>query len=155
MKNLLFLLLTLFAFQGFAQDKTVPVSIEGAGSYISIDVSASDTITTNLDTVDYKIKYIGNYVKKLSLHLDVDTISGADTVSIELLGYDFADDATGNVIIAADTTNVASTANIVLSDDYFLAADELSFRYYAVRVRHLGVGEGVLINKIEFKVYTD
>lgn len=156
MKNILLILLTLFAFQGFAQDKTENISLKLNSTYVNVKLTAEDTLTSNLDTADYKIKYWSDgYIKKVSLHIGADTIAGADTISVQLLGYDFEDDAAANTIIAADTTNVASSSDIILSDDYFDAADEFSFRYYTIRIIRIGEGEGLLLNQIEFKVYTE
>ena len=156
MKKLLFLISLIFALQGFAQDKTENHELKDGATYIYISVTGEDTLTSNQDTIDYVIKYqTKEYINKVALHVGVDTIAGADTLTVELLGYDFLEDATANTIIAAATTNLASTAEIILTDDYSAAADEFSFRYYAIRIIRTGEGEGVNINEIEFKLYTE
>lgn len=154
-KLILFLSVVLVALSISAQDKVTSKDLKAGQDYWNFNLSASDTLTANMDTVDFKIKYVGNYVKKVALHIQADTIAGADTISVQLLGYDFADDASANVIIAADTTNVASSSNIILTDDYFSAADEFSFRYYVIRIIKIGLGDGVRFRTVEFKAYQD
>lgn len=158
MKNLILLFALLIGFISVnAQERTIARDFTNDGTYIYSNVFSStlDIVkrTTN-DTLDVKIKNTNpNYVSKIALHLQVDTIDGTDTVSVQLLGYDFSDDPTGNVIIAADTTRVVSSSEIILFDDYQAAADEFSFRYYVVRVRHLGLGLGCRLKEVEFKLY--
>lgn len=147
-------IVSMFALQ--AQERTVNVEFPiNTGTYKEVALSASDVfVKTTRDTTDYIFKYTGGgYVNKIAAHVKCDTIDGADTISVQILGYDFYGDPSANVIIAADTANVASTANIILVDDYMTAADEFSFRYYAIRVRHLGVGLGCKATKVELKLY--
>lgn len=158
MKKLIGLIaICLIGLATFAQERTISKEIPTDGTYLNVS-SFSSTLdivkaTTN-DTLDVKIKNTNhNYVSKVALHLQLDTIDGTDTVSVQLLGYDFLDDASANVIIAADTTRVTSSSEIILFDDYQAGADELSFRYYVIRIRHLGTGLGCRLKEVEFKLY--
>lgn len=156
---ILFLCTVLFSIVSIAQERTVTLSaLKGGVYYTDYSGVAADICkkTTN-DTTDYIIKYANpEYIKKVALTLKADTIAGADTLSVQLLGLDFLTDGTADVIIGAATTNLASTAQIVLTDDYFSAADEFSFRYYKIRVIHLGVATGgIRLSNFEFKVYIE
>lgn len=160
MKKFLALFVTvLFAFVAFAQDKTIDINIKSGfnwGTYVVYNASAADTLTANQDTLDFRFHYQKDvYVKKIAVLAQLDTIAGADTLSIQVLGYDFLDDGTPDVTIAAATTNLASLANVVLSDDYATAADEFSYRYFTVRMIRLGIGKGIKVKELELKVYTD
>ena len=84
-----------------------------------------------------------------------DTIDGADTIEVSLLGYDFAGDATPDVIIAKDTLELAGQVIVIKTDDYSAAADEFSYRFYVIRIIHKGVGEGTKVEAVEFKTYVD
>lgn len=158
MKKLLSILITLlFAIVAIAQDKTVEIPIKTGvnnwGTYVAYDADG-DTLTTNQDSIDYKFEYRRHeYVNKIAYVFSLDTIAGADTLSIQLLGYDFADDATATTIIAADTVNLASATNYVKSYDYATLAKELSYRFYTVRLIKIGAGDGVKVDEIEFKAY--
>jgi hypothetical protein len=159
MKKFILLLSTRFIVLGVvAQERVVSNTILSDGTYLDLTskLTSADVFkaTTN-DTTDYVFKYTGGYVNKVAIRVNCQAINGADTLSVQLLGYDFFGDTTGDVIIAAATTTIASggTANIVLTDDYMSAADEFSFRFYKIRVIHLGVGNGCLAKGLEIKLY--
>lgn len=162
MKKLLsFLIVILFAVVAIAQERTVDIPIKTGlnkwGTYITYDGVAADTLkATNQDTIDYRFQYQGaEFVKKIAFKVGLDTIAGADTLTISLLGYDFLDDGTADATIAAATTNLASGTDVIISDDYSGGADEFSFRYYVVRLIRTGTGDGIKVDDLEFKLYTD
>lgn len=160
MKKLLSILLLLICgIVLMAQDKTVDINIKSGfnwGTYVSYNATAADTLTANQDTIDFRFQYQGaDYINKIAFKVGLDTIAGADTLSISLLGYDFLDDTTPDATIAAATTNLASATDVIKSDDYSAGADEYSFRYYTVRLIRTGVGEGIKVEDLEFKLYTD
>jgi len=157
-KFIVFFITALVCAFTVAQERTVTLSaLKSNVYYTEYNGKAADTITaTNQDTIDYLIKYANpEYVLKVALKVGVDTIAGADTLTVQLLGYDFLDDTSANTIIAASTTNLASTADIVLADDYMSGADEFSFRYYRIRLIRIGSGSGIKVRDVEFKTYVE
>jgi hypothetical protein len=158
MKKILLIIAFLgLIFSSYAQEKTISKTLPDGSTYLDyIGVSSDTLMTTNQDTIDFKVKYqSAEYVKKIAVHIEIDTIAGLDTVSVQVLGYDFYADGTSNEIIAASTTNVTSTSDIIISDDYMSAADEFSFRFYVIRIIKIGVGGGLIIKEIELKIYTE
>jgi hypothetical protein len=157
MKKLVSILITvLFAVVAIAQDKTIEIPIKSGvsnwGTYA--DYTTVDTLTSNQDTIDFELEYrMHDRVEKVAYTFALDTIAGADTLSIQLLGYDFENDGTATTLIAADTVNLASASNYVKSYDYATAAKELSYRFYVVRVIRIGTGDGVDLDSFEFKIY--
>jgi len=153
-KVLLFLPMALLCLGLSAQDKTVTRELKTGESYISVALTAADTITSAMDSVDYRIKYVGGYVNKVTVHAELDKRTTTDSVTVALLGYDCLDDATGDVIIAATVISVTgSSIDLVLTDDYASAADEFSFRYYRIRIIRTGHGGGVVLKELELKLY--
>lgn len=156
MKRILILsLLVVFSLTLFAQDKEIVLKPMGNyDTYISYTGKVADTLTVNQDTVDVRIEYRGNYVNKIAILSKFDIVDGADTLTVQLLGYDFEDDATAATVFSATTVNVGANNTVsILSDDYSGGAVELSFRHYILRYIRTGVGNGVKIKKAEFKVY--
>lgn len=155
MKGLLSILLLVFSVTLFAQDRTVDLTPMGAhDTYVKYTGVAADTLTSNQDTLDIEFEYRGDYVYKVAALSEIDTIAGADTLTVELLGYDFEDDATAATLVAASTVNAAEDGEIeILVDDYEAAAAELSFRRYVLRYIRTGTGGGLEIKKAELKLY--
>ena len=157
MKKVISILISiLFAVVAIAQDKTIAIPIKSGvsnwGTYVDYDTA--DTLTSNQDTVDFKLEYrMHDRVEKVAYTFALDTIAGADTLTVQLLGYDFANDGTAATVIAAETVNLASATHYVKSYDYATAAKELSYRFYRVRLIRTGTGDGVDINSFEFKLY--
>ena len=158
MKKFILLLISMIAFVSLqAQERTLSKTISSGGTYMYFDEFSStlDVVkaTTN-DTLDFKIKYEGaGYVSKVSAHIQLDTIDNKDTVSVQLLGYDYLDDTSANVIISPSTSIINSTLEIGLVDDYMSGADELSFRYYVIRIIRTGKGNGCRLKETELKLY--
>lgn len=158
MKNLFLIVALLIGFVSVnAQERTIGKTIANDGTYLyeSVFSSTLDLVkaTTN-DTLDIKVKYTGaGYVAKVSAHIQLDTIDNKDTVSVQLLGYDFLDDASANAIITPATFIVNSTLEVNIVDDYMSAADEFSFRYYVIRIIRTGTGNGCRLKEAELKLY--
>ena len=159
MKKLIsILIIVTCAFAAIAQDKVVDIPVKTGftwGTYVEYAGTAADTITSNQDSIDYVFEVkTPNYIKKVALFAQLDTIAGDDTITVQLLGSDF-EDATIAEVIAAATVNLDGATTKLIFDDYSAGADELSFRYYTYRVLRTGTGDGVELNNLEFKIYTD
>lgn len=154
-KIILFIAMLLCALSISAQDKTVLGAVRAGETYFNVQVGASDTITAALDTTDYKFKYLGDgNIMKVAVHAEFDKRTSNDTVSVQLLGYDFLDDTSANAIITATASNVtANSTDLIIFDDYQAGADEFAFKYYVVRIIRTGTGGGVKVKELELKLY--
>lgn len=157
MKKLILLLSVLLSVSVIAQDKTINLKALNDTWYSTKSSSTFvDTLTSNQDTLDISVGYYNKeYVKKVGFSLLTDTIAGADTISVELLGYDFSGDATADVIIAKDTLELGGLVQTIKTDDYYAGADEFSYRFYTIRLIKVGVGDGIKVKEIQFKTYVD
>lgn len=199
------LLITLFVALGvFAQERTVTKTLGDGKYYYKYTGTAADTLKlTNQDTIDFVFVYTEvEFVKKIAIHIEMDTIGGADSVvNFSLYGKEFEDDGTYvQIIAAANSSAVASTLHHIITSDYtettasYLSAvpnfnalqdtatfstypaDSIKFkafnitnaaqtvtpldktyRYYRLRAIYPGdyTGDGIEIQKVEFKVYID
>jgi hypothetical protein len=115
--------LVLFAVVAMAQDKTVNIISQDYTSHYRLhNAGVSDTLTANQDTVDYVVRYTGaELIKKVSVKLRYDVISGADTtVNVSVFGKEFEEDGTYVQIIGATTSSAVAANNTVqiLASDY-------------------------------------
>lgn len=156
MKRLIIILLIAFGFSSFAQDRTVTLNpLRINETYQKYTAVSADTINSNQDTLDFKFTYRGDYLNKIAFAAKLDTVAGRDTITMEVLGYDFAIDATADATIAAATVDVQAddTPSILVTDNAG-GTDEVSFRYYTVRfIRTGSTNEGIKLEQLEFKGY--
>ena len=171
--------------QASAQERTVNITVAPGNTYYNYTGSAADTLkATTQDTIDVVFFFrIDQYVQKIAVKTRFDVIAGADTtVSVSVFGKEFYDDATYVEVIAAATSSAVTANNtiqVLTSDPYTVEANyvtgrvqagdtinvshnltpfDKSYRYYRVRYIIKGddsVGTGILIDDIEFKIYTD
>lgn len=182
MKRLIFLIsiILVASFGLMAQDRTVTINM-GDNTYYNYTGSAADTLgPVDQDTIDIVFIYKGPaYVEKLAVKSRFDLRSGPDTTcTISVFGKEFSDDGTYVQIVGATSSgdiNANNTTKILVSDPYVVEAAytfgadsvtaahnhvpfDISYRYYRVRYIHIGAasgaGTGMLIDDVEFKLYT-
>lgn len=167
-----------------AQDVTHTFVMGSNDTYYNYTGSAADTLgAVDQDTIDLVFVYRGDrYIEKVAVKTRFDVVDGADTTcNISVFGKEFSDDGTYVQVIASTLSgdiNVNNTTKVIVSDPYTVEAQaqytisgadsvtlahnftpfDKSYRYYRVRYIHIGTnsaaGSGILIDDVEFKLYT-
>jgi len=148
MRKLAILLIGLmFVMSGYSQDKSGKIT--KSKTAIAFSLNATDTLGTT-DTFTINIDARKDFPATQDFFIELDSVSGTPTVSIQLKGKKFSDAAYANIGSAIEWTGTSGDTTIMISN-----ATENRYRFYQVVCTADATTQKSLVTAAEFKIYLE